>query len=141
MIEIRYVKEEDKEFWYRLDRHLPETEFEDKVRTERGYVLFENREPVGLLRYSLFWDEIPFCNLIFVDGERQRRGLGRMLMEHWEADMTEQGYSILLTSTRADELSQHFYRSLGYKDCGCLLIDSGQYAQPAELFLVKKILV
>ncbi len=35
-----------------------------------------------------------------------------MLIEHWEADMKEQGYGILLTSTRADELSQHFYRSL-----------------------------
>lgn len=64
-----------------------------------------------------------------------------MLIEHWEADMKEQGYGILLTSTRADELSQHFYRSLGYKDCGCLLTDSGQYAQPAELFLVKEIRV
>lgn len=112
-----------------------------KKKMENSSISDENREPVGLLRYSLFWDEIPFCNLIFVDGERQRRGLGRMLMEHWEADMKEQGYDILLTSTRADELSQYFYRSLGYKDCGCLLIDSGQYAQPAELFLVKEILV
>ena len=111
-----------------------ERKLSEKKKMENSSISDENREPVGLLRYSLFWDEIPFCNLIFVDGERQRRGLGRMLMEHWEADMKEQGYDILLTSTRADELSQYFYRGLGYKDCGCLLIDSGQYARPAELF-------
>ena len=27
MIEIRYVKLEDKEFWYSLDKHLSEQEF------------------------------------------------------------------------------------------------------------------
>lgn len=27
MTEIRYVKSEDKEFWYGLDKHLPEREF------------------------------------------------------------------------------------------------------------------
>ncbi len=31
MLEIRYVKNEDKEFWYGLDKHLPEAEFEKKV--------------------------------------------------------------------------------------------------------------
>lgn len=30
MAEIRYVTEEDREFWYRLDGHLPEKEFEKK---------------------------------------------------------------------------------------------------------------
>ena len=31
MTEIRYVRSEDKEFWYRLDKHLSEQEFEHKV--------------------------------------------------------------------------------------------------------------
>lgn len=35
MIEIRYAKVSDKEFWYSLDKHLPETEFENKVREKR----------------------------------------------------------------------------------------------------------
>lgn len=37
MIEIRYVKTEDKEFWYSLDRYLPEREFDNKVSSKRGY--------------------------------------------------------------------------------------------------------
>lgn len=37
MIEIRYIEEKDKEFWYSLDRHLPEEEFHRKVRDKRGY--------------------------------------------------------------------------------------------------------
>ena len=45
MTEIRYVRMEDKEFWYSLDRHLPEAEFDGKVRDKRGYVLEEAGKP------------------------------------------------------------------------------------------------
>lgn len=31
MIEVRNVQFSDKQFWYSLDKHLPETEFDLKV--------------------------------------------------------------------------------------------------------------
>lgn len=67
MVEIRYVRLDDKEFWYSLDRHLPEEEFNRKVYDKRGYILLENNKPIGLLRYNLFWDNTPFCTMLFVD--------------------------------------------------------------------------
>jgi len=139
MVEIRYVRTEDKEFWYRLDRHLPETEFSGKVNTGRGYVLLENGISVGLLRYGLFWDNTPFCNLLFVEEAYRNKGYGRRLMEHWEEDMGRRGYGMLMTSTQVDETAQHFYRKLGYKDCGGLIVDIPGYEQPMELFLIKAI--
>ena len=135
MWEIRYVQPQDRDFWFRLDRHLPEAEFERKVREKQGYLLLEDGQPAGLLRYNLFWDNTPFCTLLFVDWPRQGRGYGRRLMEHWAADMRRQGYRLLLTSTQADEGAQHFYRRLGYRDCGCLLLEERGAPQPAELFV------
>ena len=139
MTEIRYVLPEDKEFWYRRDRHLPEQEFDNKVRDQRGYVLLEDEKPVGLLRYNLFWDNTPFCTLLFVDWECQKKGFGKMLMEYWEADMKSQGHGMLMTSTQVDEEAQHFYRKLGYKDCGGFVIDVPGYEQPMEMFMIKGI--
>lgn len=139
MLHIRYVRQEDREFWYRLDRHLPEGEFDRKVADQRGYVLLDGDTPVGLLRYNLFWDNTPFCTLLFVDRDHQGKGCGRMLMEHWEKDMKARGYGMLLTSTQVDETAQHFYRKLGYKDCGGFVVDVPGYEQPMELFLVKGI--
>ena len=139
MTEIRYVRPEDKEFWYSLDRHLPEAEFDGKVRDKRGYILEENGKPVGLLRYNLFWDNTPFCTLLFVDWDYQKKGYGRLLMEHWEADMKEKGYGMVLTSTQADEEAQHFYRKLDYKDCGGFVPTVPGYEQPMELFLEKAV--
>lgn len=139
MLKIRYLTASDKAFWYRLDKHLPETEFENKVRTNRGYILLMDEKPIGLLRYNLFWDNTPFCTMLFVDPEYQRKGYGKHLMEYWENDMKMQGYKMLLTSTQVDEEAQHFYRKLGYKDCGGFVIDVPEYAQPMEMFFLKSI--
>lgn len=139
MINIRYVQIEDKDFWYSLDKHLPETEFENKVRDKRGYILLLDDTPIGLLRYNLFWDNTPFCTMLFIDWNYQHKGYGKMLMSFWEQDMKSQGYGMILTSTQVDESSQHFYRKLGYKDCGGFVIDIVEYAQPMEMFLVKSI--
>jgi len=137
MLEIRYVQPQDKEFWYSLDRHLPEQEFADKVIKKRGYVLLDDNKRIGILRYNLFWDNTPFCTLLFVNWDYQRRGYGKKLMEHWEADMKSLGYGMVLTSTQVDEEAQHFYRKLGYKDCGGFVIDIPKYEQPMELFMIK----
>lgn len=139
MFKIRYVQAGDKEFWYSLDRHLPEREFENKIRDKQGYVLLMDDKAIGLLRYNLFWDNTPFCTMLFVDEKYQGKGCGKRLIEYWETDMKAQGYGMLLTSTQVDEKAQFFYRKLGYKDCGGFVIDIPQYAQPMEMFMIKAI--
>lgn len=119
-IEIKYVTENDKEFWYSLDKHLPEKEFDKKVRDRQGYVLYVDDTPKGLLRYNLFWDNTPFCTMLFVDWDCQKNGYGRALMEYWENDMKKQGYGMVLVSTQVDEEAQHFYRKLGIRTVAVL---------------------
>lgn len=139
MIQIRYAEASDREFWYQLDRHLPEGEFENKVRRKQGYILLYNGIPAAILRYNLFWDNTPFCTLLFIKEEFQRKGCGKKLMEYWEKDMKKQGYGMLLTSTQTDETAQHFYRKIGYKDCGALIMTIPGYEQPMEMFLAKAV--
>ena len=139
MMHIRYVQSIDWPVWHSMDPHLSEQEFLVKVTLQRGYVLLEDSKIVGLMRYHLFWDNTPFCTMLFIDEQMRGKGCGRMLMAHWERDMKSRGYGMLLTSTQVDETAQHFYRKLGYKDCGGLLVDVPGYEQPMELFLVKAI--
>ena len=137
MLEIKYVEEINKEFWYSLDKHLPESEFAKKVRDKQGYVLFDDGIAVGLLRYNLFWDNTPFCTMLFVDWSQQKKGYGRIMMQFWEEDMKKQGYGMVMTSTQVDEEAQHFYRKLGYKDCGGFTVDIPGFEQPMEMFMSK----
>lgn len=60
-------------------------------------------------------------------------------MEYWENDMKEQGYGMVLVSTQVDEEAQHFYRKLGYKDCGGFTIGIPGYEQPMEMFMSKEL--
>jgi ribosomal protein S18 acetylase RimI-like enzyme len=137
MFEIRYVSDDDKSFWFSLDKHMCESEFALKVRDKRGYVISDNSKPVGIMRYNLFWDNTPFLTLIYMDEAYQSKGFGRQAMLHWENEMRELGYKIVMTSTQADEQAQHFYRKLGYIDRGCLVLDNTPYAQPQELLMIK----
>lgn len=138
-MEIRYVQLTDHDFWFRLDKHISEAEFQKKVRDTMGYVLLENKEPVGLLRYNLFWDNTPFCTMLFVDNGHRGKGFGKALTLHWEAEMKRLGYGLLMTSTQVDETAQHFYRHLGYQDAGGFVMTVPGYEQPMEMIMVKGI--
>ena len=136
---IRYVEINDKKEWYDLDRHLPENVFDEKVRTKRGYVLVEDEKIIGILRYNLFWDNTPFCTMLFIEESYRSKGYGRQMIEHWEKDMKAQGYGMLMTSTQVDEDAQHFYRKLGYKDAGGFIVDVPGFEQPMEMIMMKAV--
>jgi GNAT superfamily N-acetyltransferase len=136
---IHHVTLKDKEFWYSLDRHLPEAEFDKKVRDRQGYVLTENGLPIALLRYNLFWDNTPFCTMLYVAQPHQGRGYGKALMRHWEEEMQNLGFGMVMTSTQVDESAQYFYRKLGYQDAGGFVLNIPGYEQPMEMIMVKEI--
>lgn len=136
---IRHVQLADKDFWFSLDKHLSDSEFVKKIRDKMGYVLLDKNRPIALLRYNLFCDNTPFCTLLYVDPEYQRKGYGRELMEFWEDEMKSLDYRMIMTSTQVDEGAQHFYRKLGYKDSGGLIMNVPGFEQPMELFFVKAI--
>lgn len=125
----------DMAFLSRHDRHIRPRELEASVR--RGGVLLarENQTPLGWLRWSLFWDNLPFMNLLFVLEPYRGRGCGTALVAAWERTLRAQGHDMALTSTRSDEAAQHFYRKLGYIDSGALLLPG----EPLEIILAKRL--
>lgn len=137
MFQIRYVSENDKPFWFTHDKHLSENEFELKVRDKRGYIISNEIQPVGVMRYNLFWDNIPFLTLIYLEESCRGMGFGRQAMLFWESEMRELGYKMVMTSTQVDEQAQHFYRKLGYKDKGSLFLDNTPIEQPQEMLMLK----
>lgn len=136
---IRYVESRDKAAWYALDHDFPETGFDEKVRNRQGYVFELDGQIVGILRYGLFWDSIPFCYMLHVDEAYQGRGYGTQLMERWEQDMRSEGIGMVMLSTQVDDSAQAFYRRLGYKDAGGFVVDVPKYEQPMEMIMLKGI--
>ncbi len=137
MFSMRYAQLSDEAFWFTLDKHLSRAEFARKVEERRVYVICDGEEPAGVFRYGLFWDSIPFCNLIYIRNDRQGCGFGRKAMAAWEEEMRGAGYGMVMVSTQVDETAQHFYRRLGYQDIGGVTFPIPGYEQPMELFMAK----
>ena len=137
MLEIRKVDQKDKEYWFSLDIHISDEEFNFKVSTKTGYIIWKDNVPIGVLRYNMFWDSVPFITLIYI--KEEQRGVGKNGILLWESEMKAKGYNVVMTSTQVDENAQHFYRKIGYKDCGCLVLNIPKLEQPMEMFFIKQI--
>ncbi|MBO9998946.1 MAG: GNAT family N-acetyltransferase [Cyanobacteria bacterium SID2] len=118
-----------------LDGHLDRTQMQSKIVAGEVIHAEQGNAIIGILRYSLFWDQIPFMNLIRISEQHQRQGVGKSLVATWEQSMAKLGHRYVLTSTQSDEQAQHFYRHLGYTDIGGFVIPS----EPLEIILHKAI--
>jgi GNAT superfamily N-acetyltransferase len=118
----RIAESADLPFLLVHDRHVAPAELSDVVARGRLLLVEETGEPtpVGWLRWGLFWDQVPFMNLLYVAEAHRGRGLGRLLVADWERLCGRAGHRMVLTSTLADENAHPFYRHLGYLDAGAL---------------------
>ncbi|HEY2493031.1 MAG TPA: GNAT family N-acetyltransferase [Paenibacillus sp.] len=118
------------------DRHLLESLILKKINNKEIFML-RNQEDlkIGWMRYGYFWDNTPFLNMIWINEEYRNNGMGKQAILFWENEMKLEGHSLVMTSTLANEEAQHFYRKLGYKDSGCLLLEN----EPLEIIFTKAI--
>jgi len=115
---IRFAKSDDYLWLKEHDEHISDNVLNVKIENKEIYVVEKNDKIIGWLRYNLFWDNIPFMNMIYVLDEYRKVGVGKNLVDFWEEEMKQKGYKNVLTSTQSNEEAQHFYRKLGYKEIG-----------------------
>jgi len=120
-LEIKIARPEDLRAVAALDSHIPVERLWDCIQNNRVWLLLEGERIDGVLRYSLFWQSIPFLDLLFLEEECRGKGYGRAMMEHWEDAMARQGFSHVMLSTQSDETARYFYEKLGYRCIGSFL--------------------
>ena len=120
-MEIRLAAGEDKQQILRYDNHIPQNQVEACIRNQRMVVLQNEKKIVGVLRYSLFWQTIPFLDLLYIDEACRGKGYGSRMMVHWEDTMGRMGYKYVMLSTQEDENAKYFYEKLGYWRIGAFL--------------------
>ncbi|MBB3111873.1 ribosomal protein S18 acetylase RimI-like enzyme [Paenibacillus phyllosphaerae] len=133
---IEAATERDYAYIRKRDRHLREQLITAKIQGKEIYILrTDDGDPIGWLRYGYFWDNTPFMNLLWIDEPYRGQGAGKRAVLYWEDMLREQGFKLAMTSTLANEGAQHFYRKLGYKDAGCLLLEN----EPLEIMMTKNL--
>jgi len=132
---IEFAMNEDYQFIIERDKHINESLVQSKIRDQEIFIIWDQNKEIGWMRYGYFWDNIPFMNMIWIDEEYRGKGIGKEVVLHWEELMRQRGFKLVMTSTMSNEDAQHFYRTLGYRDAGCLLLE----AEPLEVILTKKL--
>jgi len=134
-MEIVFATEKDYKYISERDKHIEETLIRTKIKEKEIFILKDSDLEIGWMRYGYFWDNTPFMNMIWIDEDYRGRGIGEKAMLYWEKLMSQRGFKLVMTSTLSNEEAQHFYRKLGYRDAGCLLLEN----EPLEVILIKKI--
>ena len=120
-MEIRLAAAKDKQNILKYDCHIPHNKLGKCIQNGLVYVLCDGDKIVGVLRYNLFWQTIPFLDLIFIDEAYRSQGWGRKMMAAWEETMKRMGYPYGMLSTQEDETAQFFYEKIGYRRIGFFL--------------------
>ena len=120
-MEIRLAVAADKVKILQYDRHIHHNKVGECIHNGLVDVLCDGDKLVGVLRYNLFWQTIPFLDLIFIDEAYRGQGWGRKMMAQWEDSMKSMGYPHVMLSTQEDETAKYFYEKLGYRRIGAFL--------------------
>lgn len=132
---INYAEKQDYQFLSDSDRHISPNELSYAISRNRIVVARDGDKIIAWLRYNLFWDNTPFCNMLFVNEAERKKGVGKSLVIYWEREMAQKGYDIVLTSTQINEDGQYFWRKMGYVDCGSFTLPHEQ----TEIILQKSL--
>tara|TARA_A100001037_G_scaffold298034_1_gene320995 strand:- start:1305 stop:1718 length:414 start_codon:yes stop_codon:yes gene_type:complete len=135
MIEIRFATSQDYDYLVHNDRQIKPEVVKKKIEDAEIIVVLDDEQNIGWLRFNYFWDEIPFMNMLWIEEDYRRKGIGTRLVNFWETEIFQRDKNQVMTSTLSDETAQHFYRKLEYQDCGSLLLPD----EALEIFFLKSL--
>ena len=118
MYNIRYASMKEYDLLVSQDSHIRKEEWKRIIENNQALIFYVDNDFAGWLRWNLFWDEIPFMNMLYFPEEYRGKGYGTQMVKFWENEMVKLGYDKVMTSSQANESAQHFYRKLGYRDAG-----------------------
>ena len=135
-INVTFATTADLSWLTARDRHISAETLAKKAENGEILIAREVDTSVGWLRYSLFWDQCPFINMLVVLESHRGAGIGTKLVTFFENEMHRRGFTRIMTSSLANEQGQRFFRRRGYTDCGCLLLPH----EPLEILFRKELL-
>lgn len=136
LIETRYANNDDFEWLVQKDNHVSGEWVKRCISHNEYIVAIENGQKLGFLRFSLFWGDIPYMDMIRVKESHQRKGVGTSLFNFWEQEMRAKDAKILMTSSVLHETDpQTWHKRNGFKKSGQLTF--GRHEPVPEVFFVK----
>lgn len=78
---IEYANKSDLDVINEYDKHIAKEELLKLILDNKVTVARDNSKIIAWIRYNLFWDNIPFLNMLFVLEEYRNGGIGKELIK------------------------------------------------------------
>ena len=134
-VKIRFAIPDDCNSLSNKDMHIDPHRLNSAIK-EKRVLIIERDELIGWLRFSYFWDSIPFIDMLYILEPFRNKKYGTALIDSFEWDMKLRGFNEIMTSTASEEYSQHLYHKLGFKSVGGFFPPKETY----EIILTKNII-
>jgi GNAT superfamily N-acetyltransferase len=122
MISIRAAAPGDSDFLGGFELTPNEVKLREAMEGGNIQIALADEAPVGFMCFSVLWGTLPLLEFFEIVAAQRGRRLGTSAVRAWEQAMKDRGFDLVLTSTGADAGAQHFWRKMGYVDCGALTV-------------------
>ena len=140
---IRFATSNELELVRKIDPHskyVDPIKIKCKINSNEIILAFDNKEPVGLIKFSYFWATRPFLDLIWLKKDYRGKGVGKQLFKFLEEYLINEGYHYLMSSSEKDEIApQQWHKRQGFIPCGELTSLNLPYENIPEIFFYKKL--
>ena len=101
--------------------HFSKEEVLRKIGEDQIFILTVENQPAGYLSIGYLWSTIPYIDMLWISEAYQKKGFSRNLLGFVEGYLKERGYTILYSSSTADEAEpQAWHRHIGFIECGVI---------------------
>lgn len=119
--------------------HLSKDKVEKKIKNGEYIIAKEGNTYLGFLRFSLFWSEIPYIDVIGVEDGHQRKGIGKSMVKLLEDYALENGQKAIMSSSQQDEPEpQKWHKKIGFDQAG-IINNFSPIQDVPEIIFIKKL--
>jgi ribosomal protein S18 acetylase RimI-like enzyme len=117
---VRFATPDDLD-WLAAQDDIPAAIITRKIAVSEMVIAALTGQRVGFLRLEYLWSTLPYIAMIRVIEAHRQQGIGRALLVFLASYLRDQGHSVLLSSSQADEPPpQAWHRHMGFEECGIL---------------------
>lgn len=124
-ISVRFVRITDLFWLKREDEHIDPQQLLRKTLHREYLIALLKRKKVGALRFGYLWSTFPFIEVIWVNEEFQRMGIGRNMVEFFSSHLKVRDISMLISSSDSPS-AQVWHKKLGFLKIGHITIPDVQ---------------
>lgn len=105
----------------------PDEFWTTRIYEKRVFIAHHENKPIGLLTYTIWWGNTPFLELIHIQDDFQRQGIGKRLLKEVSKEIQSKKLKKLTSSCEEDNDDSHaFHKALGFEKLNSLMLPHGE---------------